>query len=81
MKDEAELATNAIALAMVILQGYPSGGVGERGPTLEEMEEVWESCDVYDDDAGYDTCQHAWLVLHEALEDIKPTKGDDGNEK
>jgi len=56
----------AIRRVMIVLENYPSGGVGEDGPTLPEMEAFWNEGGVYED-GRYDTCQHAWLLLDDLL--------------
>ena len=53
--------------AMDVLSQASCGAIGPDGATMEEMEEAWEAGGTYDDDAYYDTCQHAWRLLEMAV--------------
>lgn len=64
-------AIERIRDAMEILEAAGCGGVGADGMTGDEMLAVWNRGDVPCDDAYYETCQHAWLTLREALDAMK----------
>lgn len=61
---EKEIVDEAVG----ILEDASCGGIGEHGPTLDEMvQEWWESGRTVEDDAYYDTCQHVWRVLEKLI--------------
>jgi hypothetical protein len=64
-----------IEAAMKVLVDASCGGVGAEGPTLSEMEEIWDSGNPAGGDAYYDTCQHAYRLLEQALENDEPRDG------
>lgn len=66
-------AAERIRDAMDILEAAGCGGVGAEGMTGDEMLAVWNRGDVPGDDAYYETCQHAWLVLRDAANALKET--------
>lgn len=59
----------AILGIMAILEANCSSGeVGQRGPTLKEMERYWsEEGEPYSGDSEYDTCQQVWRRLEALL--------------
>ncbi len=54
--------------AMEVLHYAPCGAVGAEGMTIAEMQEAWNRGQFAEDDATYDTCQHAYRLLEKALE-------------
>jgi hypothetical protein len=65
-----DLAIEKLREAMAVLSSYESA-VGAEGPTMEELEACWEDGKPFDDDASYDAMQHCWLMMHEAMEQLK----------
>ena len=52
--------------AMEVLTAANSG-VGPKGATMDDLMEAWAGGHPYGDDAHYDTCQHVYRLLEEAL--------------
>jgi hypothetical protein len=59
---ERELITRA----MDVLQSATCGGIGADGMTMADLEACWADGHMAEDDAMYDTCQHAWRILEMA---------------
>jgi len=53
--------------AMDYAEQMPMGGIGEHGPTLEEMTAEHEKGRPHSDDACFDNAQMIWLKLKQAL--------------
>lgn len=70
-KKEIEEVASLITEAINVLYNAPCGAIGENGATMEELEEVWNKGQSYDDDAVYDTCQHAYRILEKAIKIIE----------
>jgi len=62
---DAELIRCRLAIPVVreALKNIPCGGIGEGGPTLEELNEVADAGRAFDDDAIYHQAQLAWHLL------------------
>ena len=62
---DAELIRCRLAIPVVreALKNMPCGGIGEGGPTLEELNAVAEAGHAFDDDAMYHQAQLAWRLL------------------
>ena len=62
---DAELIRCRLAIPVVreALKNIPCGGIGEGGPTLEELNAVAEAGYAFDDDAMYHQAQLAWRLL------------------
>lgn len=59
-----------ITRAMEVLEAASVGGIGSGGPTIQEMEQDWwQYGQMSENDAYYDTCQHAWRLLEEVTQD------------
>jgi len=56
-----------IIRAMDVLQSATCGGIGSNGMTLSELDACWADGHMAEDDAMYDTCQHAWRILEMAM--------------
>jgi hypothetical protein len=56
-----------IASAMEVLQIATCGGIGSNGMTLSELDACHEVGTMAEDDAMFDTCQHAWRILEMAM--------------
>ena len=57
-----------IARAMDVLHSATCGGIGADGMTLAELEACWADGKTAEDDAMFDTCQHAWRILEMAAQ-------------
>ena len=58
----------AVIEAMEMLKNMAIGGIGEDGPTLEELDSHAETTGrSWDDDADYHTAQWAWRKLEQGL--------------
>ncbi len=65
---EIELLRGAMDEAMDMLKNIAVGGIGEEGPTLEELDNYAEKTgSSWHGDADYHTAQWAWRKLQQAL--------------
>lgn len=66
-----------VKLAMEVLEQASVGGVGPDGDSLEELEEQWDKGKCAGNDAYYETCQHAWLLLNKLNEPTQMPQAND----
>ena len=66
--------SQAVIESMDMLKNMAIGGIGEDGPTLEELDNHAETTGrSWDDDADYHTAQWAWRKLEQGLNSQNPT--------
>jgi hypothetical protein len=53
--------------AMGVLEQAACGAVGSNGATMDDLREAWSQGSLYIDDAYYNTCQHTYRILEEAM--------------
>ena len=53
--------------AMEALEQAACGAVGSNGATMADLRAAWNQGSLYGDDAYYNTCQHAYRLLEEAV--------------
>ena len=67
MNDALEL----IRETMQLCEYFPCGGVGESGPTQEELNEKIEAGRIFSDDDSFHRGQQIWLNLNKIAELVK----------
>jgi len=63
--DDAVIAK--IREAIEVLEQAACGAVGSNGATMDDLRAAWNNGRMYEDDAYYNTCQHAYRLLEEAV--------------
>lgn len=64
----------AVREAMEMLENMAIGGIGDGGPTIDELDEhVEKTGQSYDNDSDYHTAQWTWRKLQQGLNSQNPT--------